>query len=141
MSADLSVETLLENFELLDDWEERYRYVIELGRNLPPMPDDQKTDSSKVTGCVSQVWLTARTEGNPPVMRFTADSDAFIVRGLIAILMVVYDGRPPGDVAATDALQVLAQIGLDRHLSPNRRNGLAAMAGRIRAEAAARVSA
>ncbi len=137
----LSVETLVENFELLDDWEDRYRYVIELGRALPPMPEAEKTAASKITGCVSQVWLTARTEGTPPVMRFSADSDAFIVRGLIAILLVVYDGRPPRDVAETDALQVLGQIGLDRHLSPNRRNGLVAMVGRIRAEAAARVPA
>lgn len=133
----MSIDELVENFELLDDWEDRYKYIIDLGRKLPPMPDAEMVEENKVRGCMSQVWMTSRTEGEPPVMHFNADSDAFIVKGLIAVLMLIYDGRPAEDVADTDAVEILSRIGLDKHLSPNRRNGLVSMVERIRSDAQA----
>lgn len=133
----LSIDELVENFELFDDWEDRYRYIIDLGKKLPPMPEEEMVEGNKVRGCMSQVWMTSRTEGEPPVMRFNADSDAFIVKGLIAVLMLIYDGQPPEKIAETDAIEVMTRIGLDKHISPNRRNGLVAMVERIRSDAQA----
>lgn len=131
-----SVEEIVENFELFDDWEDRYRYLIELGRDLPQLQEAEKTEQNRVSGCTSQVWLVVGREGAPPVMKFRADSDAFIVRGLIALLLAIYDGKPAAEVAQIDALQILSRIGLEKHLSPNRRSGLAAIAARMRAEGA-----
>ena len=137
----MTIEELVENFELFDEWEEKYRYIIDLGKKLPDMPEDEKTEANKVRGCMSQVWLTChRDPEDSDLLRFNADSDAFIVRGLIAVLMIIYDGKPAREIAALDALPVLNEIGLDSHLSPNRRNGLVAMVERIRTTATAIVT-
>lgn len=135
----MTVDELVENFEFFDDWEDRYAYVIDLGKKLPDMPADEMVDANKVRGCMSQVWLVSETGQNGEgrkVMKFRATSDAFIVKGLIAILMELFNGRPPEYILETDAIDVMRRIGLDQHLSPNRRNGLVAMVDRIRAEAA-----
>jgi cysteine desulfuration protein SufE len=134
--TDARVEELIEGFEFLDDWDERFRYIIDLGRRLPPMDEGLKNDDTKVDGCTSQVWMVARVEGDPPRLAFLADSDAHIVRGLIAILLALYDGRSPRDILELDAEGTIARLGLAQHLSPNRANGLFAMVGRIRAFAA-----
>jgi len=127
------------DFDLLDDWEERYRYIIELGRTLPAFPDAERTAASKVQGCVSQVWIKSRLErrDGKTVLSFIGDSDALIVRGLIAILRILFNEREAGVVAATDAGEKLARLGLNEHLTPQRSNGLAAMVRRIKADATA----
>ncbi len=133
-----SFAEISENFSFLDDWEDRYKYLIELGQALPPLPDDQRTAENKVSGCVSQVWLTARRSDDAERRIFFAgDSDAMIVKGLVAILLALYSGRPASEIAATDALAVLDELGLREHLSTQRSNGLAAMVKRIHAEALA----
>jgi len=130
---------LKENFDLVDDWEDRYRYVIELGRALPGLPDIDKTEANKVRGCASQVWLVTRMApqgaGKAPLMHIDGDSDAHIVRGLVAILLAIYQDRPADEIAAHDALMDFAELGLKDHLTPQRSNGLASMVARIRAEA------
>ncbi len=126
-----------EAFELLPDWEERYRYVIELGRSLPDLKPEERAPANKVDGCVSQVWLVAEREGGPsPALHFRADSDAHIVRGLLAILLRLYDGRSPEQILSVDARGLLGGLDLEGHLSPSRTNGLFAMVQRIRALAA-----
>ena len=133
------LDEILDNFSLLDDWDDRYRYLIELGRMLEPMPPEAHTDANKVPGCASQVWLaTSRRPGQRgPVLDFVGDSDAHIVRGLIAILLALYSGKPAGEIAATDALAVFDRLGLREHLTPQRSNGLRSMVERIRNEAGA----
>ena len=129
-------EDIAETLEFLDDWEERYRYVIELGNDLPPYPDAARDDAHKVRGCVSQVWLdTVRGAGEDPVLEFSGDSDAHIVRGLIAILLTLYSNRTPRDILATDALALFDELGFREHLTPQRSNGLRAMVERIRNDA------
>ncbi|RED49708.1 SufE family protein [Aestuariispira insulae] len=135
----IDLEELVEDFSFFDDWEARYSYIIDLGKKLPPMPAEEMIEENKVRGCMSQVWMTSRVEGDPAIMRFNADSDAFIVKGLIAVLMQIYDGQSPADIAETDAMEALSRIGLESHISPNRRNGLVAMVERIRADAAAQL--
>ncbi len=133
------IAQILEDFEFVDDWEERYRYVIELGRGLEPLDERWRTPEYKVQGCVSQVWLvsdTDRSDPDRPILRFIGDSDAHIVRGLIAILFAIYSDRPAQDILATDATPILDRIGLNQHLTPQRSNGLAAMVKRIRSDAA-----
>ena len=127
------------DFDLLDDWEDRYRYVIELGRSLPSFADRDRNARTKVQGCVSQVWITSRLEhtGGKTILHFVGDSDALIVRGLIAILRILFDAREVGDVLAIDADAKFARLGLDEHLTPQRSNGLAAMVRRIKADATA----
>lgn len=128
------------DFSVLDDWEDRYRYVIELGRTLKPLPEELRTDANKVRGCASQVWLASSVEpqnGAPPRLKFEADSDAHIVRGLVAILMAMYDGRTTDEILATAADPIFAELGLKEHLTPQRSNGLASMVARIRADATA----
>jgi cysteine desulfuration protein SufE len=128
----MNVDQLVENFALLGPWEERYRYLIELGRKLPPMPADEKSEASKVRGCMSQVWLTARRRPGPPAtLEFHGDSDAHIVKGLIALLFKLYDGRTPQDIAALDVKAVFERLGLENHITMNRRNGFYAMVERI----------
>lgn len=130
--ANAATEELIENFSLFDDWEERYAYLIDLGRKLPDLPEAERTPESKVEGCMSQVWLLSEVEpGNPPVIRYRADSDSQIVRGLIAVLMAAYSGETADRIIATDINDIFNRIGLDRHLSPNRRNGFYAMVQRI----------
>lgn len=134
--AGTAFEEVRETFELLPDWEERYRYVIELGRALPALRPEERSPANKVEGCVSQVWLVAEGEGGE-ALHFRADSDAHIVRGLLAILLKLYDGRTPEEILAVDARGLLGGLDLEGHLSPSRTNGLFAMVQRIRALAAA----
>lgn len=134
----MDVEELVENFELFDSWEERYRYIIDLGKKLPPMPDTDKTEENKVRGCMSQVWLTHSVDddGTGSRVHYVADSDAFIVKGLIGVLFEVMNHRPPADVLAVDPKDLMTRIGLENHLSPNRRNGFVAMVDRMKKVAA-----
>lgn len=129
------IDDLVDEFDLLDDWEQRYRYLIDMGKALPDMPEDDRSDTNKVKGCVSQVWLVTETAGN--TLTFRADSDAHIVRGLAALLVRLYSGRTGEEILSVDARDVLGKIGLAEHLSPQRSNGLASMISRIRGEAAA----
>ena len=134
MTAQPRFEEIVENFELFDDWEDRYRYVIELGREMEPLDDALKAPAYKVEGCASQVWLVPSVdEGSDGVARldFRGDSDAMIVRGLIAILHALYSGLPLRDAAAVDAPAELSRLGLEQHLSSQRSNGLKAMIRRI----------
>jgi cysteine desulfuration protein SufE len=133
-----SIDDLVEDFELFEDWEDRYRYIVDLGKKLPPMPEEEKTEETKVRGCMSQVWMTCQEDTAEKTLSFRADSDAFIVKGLIAILMELYSGRPPKEILELDAEEALGRLGLESHLSPNRRNGFVAMVGRIKSEAEAR---
>lgn len=133
-----TIETIRDDFTLLDEWEDRYRYVIELGEALPPFPDEERTAANKVPGCVSQVWLTTRIgDGPDPVVTFQGDSDAHIVRGLVAITLALFSGRPASRILATDAEATLRALGLDEHLSPQRANGLRSMVQRIKRNAEA----
>ena len=127
-------EDLAETFEFLDDWEDRYRHVIELGRALPPLDEALKVPATKVEGCASQVWLVPTVEEGR--FDFAGDSDAMIVKGLIAVLHALYAGRPLAEVPGIDAGAELARLGLHEHLSAQRSNGLRAMVERIRATAA-----
>ena len=134
----MKIDEITANFALLDDWDDRYRYVIELGRTLDPLPEAARTDANKVSGCASQVWLLTDIERDgraEPVLRFTGDSDAHIVRGLIAILFAVYSGRPARQILDIDALALFDRLGLREHLTPQRSNGFKSMVGRIRDEA------
>lgn len=138
------IDDIVEDFALLDEWDDRYRYVIELGRALPPLPDSAHTDANKVQGCASQVWLISHvapkgTKG--PVLSFEGDSDAHIVRGLVAILIALYSGKGAREILATDALDLFDRIGLRENLTPQRSNGLRSMVERIRAEANAALAA
>lgn len=132
--TDQTIETLVEDFEFLDDWEDRYRYVIELGKALPEFADADRCAELKVHGCASQVWLkvTTKIRNQDTVLVFSGDSDAHIVRGLIAILLMICSGRTPEEILATNIDAVLHRIGLDEHLTPQRSNGLQAMTQRIR---------
>ena len=127
-------EEIVETFEFIDDWEDRYRHLIELGRAMPPLDEALKVPALKVEGCASQVWLHPRIEGDR--FDFAGDSDAMIVRGLIAVLHALYSGVPLAQVASVDAQAELARLGLDEHLSAQRSNGVRAMVDRIRLLAA-----
>jgi cysteine desulfuration protein SufE len=139
-----SIAAIADDFAMLDDWEDRYRYVIELGRQLPPLPPADKNDSHKVRGCASQVWLTSsvgvadRPSARP--MTFAGESDSHIVQGLIAILLALTNGKPAGELTQMDLQAAFAKLGLQDHLTPQRSNGLAAMVARIKADAAAVVT-
>ncbi len=135
----MSLQTIKDDFELLDEWEDRYRYVIELGRQLPPLETAEKCEATKVRGCASQVWLVVDpAEGDGKArFRFRGESDAHIVQGLIAILKSIYDDRTPSEVLDTDAIAVFSELGLSDHLTPQRSNGLKSMIDRIRGEAQA----
>ena len=137
------IESIIEDFELLDNWDDRYRYLIELGRTLQPFPEDERSDRTKVQGCASQVWLVSRASdaADGPRLDFVGDSDAHIVRGLIAILLALYSGRPAAEIAGTDPAPVFTRIGLKDHLTPQRSNGLRSMVERIRGDARARLAA
>lgn len=131
-----SLDKILDDFAFLDDWEDRYRYVIELGKELPDLADDKKIAENKVQGCASQVWVVSHSDGEAdPVMTFEGDSDAHIVRGLVAIVLAVYSGKKASDIVGLDAIQVFDKIGLVEHLSSQRANGLRSMINRIQAEA------
>lgn len=135
-----SLEQIVEDFEFLEDWEDRYRYVIELGRTLDEMPDSDKTEANKVQGCVSQVWLTYSVDPvdpEDPTLHFKGDSDAHIVRGLVAIMLAACSGQKASQVVSFDENALFARLGLIEHLTPQRANGLRSMVKRIKAEAAA----
>jgi cysteine desulfuration protein SufE len=133
MSAGESFEEIVENFELFDDWEDRYRYVIELGRGMPELADERRTAATKVDGCASQVWLVPEVRNSPdgPRLFFQGDSDAMIVRGLIAILIGLISGRRLDEIRRLDVRGQLSRLGLDQALSSQRSNGLRAMVARI----------
>jgi cysteine desulfuration protein SufE len=134
----MSLDTIRSDFALLDDWEDRYRYVIELGRELPPLGEALRTDANKVRGCASQVWIASElrtvADGEERLV-FRGDSDAHIVRGLIAILFAIVDGKSPEAILAIDANAVFSGLGLREHLTPQRSNGVVAMIERIRSDA------
>lgn len=133
-----AIDDIIADFEFLDDWEDRYRYLIELGRQLEPFPEALRSEATKVRGCVSQVWLKTDLQtgdGGVPRLSFVGDSDAHIVRGLIALLVALYSGQRVDRILEIDAESVLESIGLREHLTPQRSNGLSAMVERIRREA------
>jgi cysteine desulfuration protein SufE len=139
-----SIDEITENFELLDEWDDRYRYVIELGRTLPPLPEEAHTETNKVRGCASQVWLLTHVKPNGdggPALSFEGDSDAHIVRGLIAILFALYSGKAAREILQTDALALFDRLGLRENLTPQRSNGLRSMVERIRRDAEAALQA
>ncbi len=137
----MSIEDIRADFALLDEWEDRYRYVIELGRALPPFPNELRTDANKVRGCASQVWLATRRVGDPgqpssgDTLEMQGMSDAHIVQGLVALLFIIYQGKTLDEIVKTDAEGIFASLGLKEHLTPQRSNGLASMVKRIRADA------
>ncbi len=136
----MTIDEISDNFSLLDEWDDRYRYIIELGRTLAPLPAEAHTDANKVQGCSSQVWLTTSVRPNGasgPVLTFVGDSDAHIVRGLIAILFALYSDKSARDILAVDPSELFVRLGLREHLSPQRSNGLKSMVARIRGEAEA----
>ena len=135
-----NIDEIIDNFAILDDWDDRYRYLIELGRELPPLPEAAHNDANKVQGCASQVWLdtSVHSDGDGgPVLSFEGDSDAHIVRGLIAVLFATFSGKPAKSILATDALALFERMGLREHLTPQRSNGFRSMVERIRADARA----
>ncbi len=129
------IDALVDEFDLLEDWEERYRYVIELGRALEPLSEAEHSEANRVHGCASQVWLIPERAAEAGALRFRGDSDAHIVRGLIAILLRLYNDLTPEEIAALDTREAFAQIGLSEHLSRQRSNGVVAMTERIHREA------
>ncbi|WP_425905104.1 SufE family protein [Nitrobacter sp. TKz-YC02] len=133
-----TIDEIRDNFEILEEWDDRYRYVIELGRTLEPMSEAEHSAANKVQGCASQVWLSlkaGRGADSHPVLTYVGDSDAHIVRGLIAILLTLFSGRKPQDILDTDAIAVFDDLGFREHLTPQRSNGLRAMVERIRRDA------
>jgi cysteine desulfuration protein SufE len=140
----MSINEIIENFELLEEWDDRYRYLIELGRALPPLPDAARSDANKVQGCASQVWLATAIKPNGstgPVLSFEGDSDAHIVRGLIAILFALYSGKGAQEILDSDAIKLFEKLGLREHLTPQRSNGFRSMVNRIRRDANAALAA
>lgn len=137
-STDIPViDEIIDNFSLLDEWDDRYRYVIELGRRMSPLPEIERTEANKVQGCASQVWLatTASFDDGRPVLTFHGDSDAHIVRGLVAILLAVVSGKEAGEILAADPIALFDRLGLREHLTPQRSNGFRSMVARIRRDA------
>ena len=136
----MTIDEVIENFDLMEEWDDRYRYLIELGRTLAPLPDASRNDANKVRGCASQVWLSTSVRPNGasgPVLTFIGDSDAHIVRGLIAVLFALYSGKGAKEILATDAIAVFEKLGLRDHLTPQRSNGFRSMVDRIRKDAGA----
>ncbi|KRE17933.1 cysteine desufuration protein SufE [Bosea sp. Root381] len=132
------LDEIIGNFDLLDEWDDRYRYLIELGKELEPLPEDAHNDANKVRGCASQVWLVSRNDGGPgPQTRlhFSGDSDAHIVRGLVALALAIYSGRTAADILKTDAFAIYEKLGLAAHLTPQRSNGVRSMIERIKSDA------
>src|SRR3984885_12479087 len=143
-AAMTDIAEIIENFSILDQWDDRYRYLIELGRALPPLAPAAHSDANKVQGCASQVWLDTKVRPNGadgPVLTFDGDSDAHIVRGLIAILFSIFSGRRARDILAVDALALFERMGLREHLTPQRSNGFRSMVERIRADARSALAA
>jgi len=130
LKIDSDIDEIIENFSFLDDWEDRYGYLIELGNALVPLTEDEHSDSNKVQGCVSQVWLVHQTIDGK--IHFRGASDAHIVRGLVAIALTIFSGKTPEQITEADEQQVFREIGLAEHLTPQRANGLKSMVGRIK---------
>jgi cysteine desulfuration protein SufE len=132
-----AIDDIIDNFSLLDEWDDRYRYVIELGRGMNPLSESQRTDANKVRGCASQVWLAtmASFENNQPMLTFHGDSDAHIVRGLVAILLSAVSGKQASEILAADPIALFDRLGLREHLTPQRSNGFRSMVERIQADA------
>lgn len=130
-----ALDSIVDDFSFLDDWEDKYRYLIELGRMLEPLPDEARTEANKVRGCASQVWLQTKVgeHDGEPIVHFRGDSDAHIVRGLIALTLAFFSGHATKDIVAGDALALFRKLGLSEHLTPQRSNGLRSMVKRIRA--------
>lgn len=141
MSTNTPFADIKDNLEFLDDWEDRYRYLIELGQALAPISEDERTDRNKINGCVSQVWLSSKQNNEDTQIRlfFTGDSDAMIVKGLVAVLIAFYSGKTVESIAQSNAVEMFDQLGLREHLTAQRANGLVAMVERIRGEAQALV--
>ncbi len=135
MTYPSNIQDMIDDFAFLDDWEDRYMHVIDLGKGLAPLPLDAKIDQNKVKGCASQVWLLSTQKDS--IWTFSGDSDAHIVKGLVAIVLEIFSGRSSVEIANLDANAILSKLGLAEHLSAQRANGLAAMIGRIKSEAAA----
>jgi len=143
-TAPVTAEEIIENFSLLEEWDDRYRYLIELGRALPPLPEAARNEANKVRGCASQVWLSTSIRPNGaggPVLTFEGDSDAHIVRGLIAVLFALYSGKSAREILDSDAIVLFEQLGLREHLTPQRSNGFRSMVDRIRRDASAALTA
>ncbi len=133
-----NISEILETFDFLDDWEDRYKYLIDLGKELPELEASERCDANKVRGCVSQVWLITSVNAGPdgkPVLTFRGDSDALIVQGLVAIVTSLFNGKTAQDILDTDVEGVFSKLGLQEHLTPQRSNGLRSMVGRIRSDA------
>lgn len=130
----MDIEELTDNFEILDDWEDKYRYIIDLGSKLPPLAPEFRSEEWKVRGCQSQVWLVpeVKTEAGEKRIYFHGDSDAAIVKGIIAIVLTIYSGKSAKDIKETAVDEIFARMGLEEHLSPSRRNGLLSMTEKIR---------
>ena len=139
-----SIDEIIENFQLMEEWDDRYRYLIELGRTLPPLPEAAHNDANKVQGCASQVWLATSIKpdgASGPILTFQGDSDAHIVRGLIAVLFALYPGKGARDILSADAVALFEKLGLREHLTPQRSNGFRSMVERIRRDASAALAA
>jgi len=140
----MNLDEIIENFNYLDEWEDRYRYLIELGRTLEPLDDAAHNDANKVLGCASQVWLETRVatgDSGTPVLNLKGDSDAHIVRGLVALVLALYSGQPAATILTTDAQDLFKSLGLSAHLTPQRTNGVRSMVERIKTDARAAVAA
>lgn len=137
----MSLERIYEAFDLIEDWEDRYRFLIDLGRDLPALDEAEKIEDNRVRGCTSRVWLVSEVKDDPPRLYIRADSDAFIVRGLIALLMEVYSGKPLSEIPEIDIRGIMTHLGLEGHLSPMRTNGFYAVVEEIRRRATEAVSA
>jgi cysteine desulfuration protein SufE len=136
IAPEMNYADLAENFALFDEWDDRYSYLIDLGRKLPPLPDAYKNEAYKVRGCMSQVWMVpGHPDGHPEKFAFAADSDASIVKGLIAVLGILFSGQTPEAIAQIDVDQAFRTLGLDQHISPSRRNGLVSMVEKIKSYA------
>ena len=133
-----TIESIIDDFDILDEWEDRYRYLIELGRMLEPLDEAAHNEDNKVRGCASQVWLqtsVARNENGVPVLTFKGDSDAHIVRGLVCLTLAFYSGRTAEHILANDVIEVFRKLGLTEHLTPQRSNGVRSMVERIKKDA------
>jgi cysteine desulfuration protein SufE len=130
--GNITLERVREVFEFFEDWEEKYKYLMDLGKKLPPLPDEDKVEENRVRGCQSTVWLTFEPGEAPGSINFKADSDAFIVKGLIALLLLLYSGKSAEEICSFDPQPLFQELGLDQHLSPTRKNGLNSMIERIR---------
>ena len=141
IAPEMTFAELKENFALFDDWDDRYEYIIDLGRKLPRFPASLQTDANKVRGCMSQVWLVpGHAKDDASRFAFAADSDSVIVKGLIAVLGILFSGQKPVDVAKIDPEAALRELGFEQHLAPSRRNGLVAMVQKIREYAAKKIT-